>query len=102
MGMPREALDGDRFVQGIKHTSIAEPKYEDTMHKMMNTVRTPVSIERGGVTHRGYFEVDGPTIRVSHKGSTKVTQLGGHARVPATLARLLLSEFVREAGEHHA
>jgi hypothetical protein len=72
------------------------------MHKMMNTVRTPVSIERGGITHRGYFEVDGPTIRVSHKGETKVTQLGGHARVPQTLARLLLSEFVREAEAHHA
>lgn len=72
------------------------------MHKMMNTVRMPVSIERGGITHRGYFEVDGPTIRLSHKGSTKVTQLGGHARVPQALARLLLSEFVRETEAHHA
>jgi hypothetical protein len=74
---------------------------ERTM-SMMNTVRTPVSIERAGITHRGYFEVDGPTIRMSHKGSTKVTQLGGHARVPKTLARMLLSELVRETGAHHA
>ena len=64
--------------------------------------RTPVSIERGGITHHGYFEVDGPTIRVSHKGETKATQLGGMARVPKTLARLLLSELVRETGERHA
>lgn len=70
---------------------------------MMNTVRTPVSIERGGITHRGYFEVDGPTIRVSHKGETKATQLGGMSRIPGTLARLLLSEFIRETSRaHHA
>jgi len=64
------------------------------MHKMMLTVRTPVSIKSGGITHHGYFEVDGVMIRVSHRGSTKATQLGGTP--PAALARLLLSELVRE------
>lgn len=62
------------------------------MNKLMNTVRrTPVSIERGGITHYGYLEVDGGMVRVSHKGACKATQIGGSP--PAALARLILSEL---------
>ena len=70
------------------------------MHKMMTTVRTPVSIKSGGVTHHGYLEVDGGMVRVSYRGSTKATQIGGSP--PGVLARLLLGEMVREAAEREA
>jgi hypothetical protein len=47
------------------------------MIKLLNTVRTPVSIKIGGIAHHGYFEVENGLIRVSYRGSTKATQIGG-------------------------
>ena len=68
-----------------------------TIIKLLNTVRTPVSIKIGGIAHHGYFEVENGLIRVSYRGSTKPTQLGGSSRTPRVLARLILAELVREA-----
>ena len=50
------------------------------MIKLLNTVRTPVSIKIGGIAHHGYFEVENGLIRVSYRGSTKATQIGGSPR----------------------
>jgi hypothetical protein len=53
--------------------------------------RKPLSVEIGGVAHLGRYQTEKRMIRVS-------TQLGGLSRSPAMLARLILSELVRE---HH-
>ncbi len=42
------------------------------------------------------YMVDKGMIRVSYKGQSKVTQLGGSAAAPEGLARIILSELVRE------
>jgi hypothetical protein len=55
-----------------------------------------ISIEREGVRHEGRFQTNRTMIRVSYGSGTKTTQLGGLARSPASLARLILSEIVRE------
>jgi hypothetical protein len=56
----------------------------------------PVSLESAGVTHHGSYQVENGMIRVSYKGASKVTHLGGSAVAPEGLARLILSELVRE------
>jgi hypothetical protein len=58
-----------------------------------------ISIERGGITYKGTFQTERGMIRVSYRGHTKVTQLGGSAGTPAGLARLMLSELVRDSGD---
>jgi hypothetical protein len=67
------------------------------MIKLLNTVRTPVSIKIGGIAHHGYFEVENGLIRVSYRGSTKATQLGGMENAPKALAKIMLGEQAREA-----
>ncbi len=47
-----------------------------------------ISIEVAGVTYRGTFQTERGMIRVSYRGYSKVTQLGGSAAAPAGLARL--------------
>ncbi len=55
-----------------------------------------VEIERDGVRHVGAYETYAPgLICVSYRGRSKTTQIGGSP--PATLAKLLLGELVREA-----
>jgi hypothetical protein len=61
------------------------------------TSREAISVEIGGVAHHGYYQTERRMVRVSYRGSAKVTQLGGMAGVPETLARVLLAELVREA-----
>lgn len=56
--------------------------------------RKPISVEIGGVAHHGHFETERGMIRVDYEGSSKATQIGGSP--PKTLARLILSELVRE------
>ncbi len=54
----------------------------------------PVSTSDGA--HHGSYKVDKGMIRVSYKGHSKVTQLGGSAAAPEGLARMILSELARE------
>ena len=55
-----------------------------------------ISITVGGVAHRGTFQTEHGRIRVSYRGSIRAAQLGGSKAAPATLARLILHELVRE------
>lgn len=58
--------------------------------------RLPISYETQGVTHQGHFQAEKGMIRVTYKGGEKVTQLGGSSNNPASLARIMLAEIVRE------
>jgi hypothetical protein len=58
----------------------------------------PVSTSDGA--HHGSYTVDKGMIRVSYKGHSKVTQLGGSAAAPEGLARMILSELVREVADN--
>jgi hypothetical protein len=60
------------------------------------TPRMPISIEIGGVTHHGHYQTEKGMIRVEYKWGSKVTQLGGSTGTPKGLARMILSELVRE------
>jgi len=61
-----------------------------------------ISIEIGGVTHRGSYQFDNGRhsqpglrmIRVTHTAGEKVTHLGGSFSAPEGFAKLLLSEIV--------
>jgi hypothetical protein len=54
-----------------------------------------VTIERDGVTYHGDWSIAKRMITVTLEGGeTKTTQIGGSARAPASLARVLLSELV--------
>jgi hypothetical protein len=55
-----------------------------------------ISIDQDGVAHHGFFQVERGMIRVSYGGHSKTTQLGGSAGSSAGLARVILSELVRE------
>ena len=59
----------------------------------------PISVEINGVTHHGHYEVEKGMLRVEYKLANKVTQLGGSVSAPATLARVILRELVREASQ---
>jgi hypothetical protein len=59
----------------------------------------PVSVEIGGVTHHGHYQVEKGMIRVEYKLANKVTQFGGSASAAATLARVILRELVRETSQ---
>ncbi len=54
----------------------------------------PVSIEVNGRTYNGVYTVDGSIISVSSAIGSKRTQIGGSS--PKNLARVMLSELVRE------
>ena len=47
-----------------------------------------------GAVHRGTYYVQSKMVYVQYGGETKVTQVGGSS--PVSIARLLLSEMVRE------
>jgi hypothetical protein len=55
---------------------------------------TPISVEVGGVAHHGHYQTERGMTRVKREGSSKTTQTGGSP--PKVLARLILSELVRE------
>jgi hypothetical protein len=56
----------------------------------------PISLERDGVTHQGYYQLDGAgsekRITVTYDGESKPAWL--HAMEPEHLAKLLLLEMV--------
>jgi hypothetical protein len=60
-------------------------------------LREEISVTVGGVTHRGAFQTERGTIRVFYRGSTRAMRLASSKAAPATLARLILHELVREA-----
>lgn len=58
-----------------------------------------VSINRGAKTYSGTYSLTGgrhPILTVEFEGRSRTTQLGGSQT--ETLARLLLSELIREVG----
>jgi hypothetical protein len=62
----------------------------------------PISIEVGGVSHMGHYQLELPRpsqperrfIRVTDGEGEKKAHLGGFASMPEALARLLLSELI--------
>ena len=55
-----------------------------------------ISIEMGGTIHAATWRVDRGMITVSSSAGIKRTQVGGFAKKPAGLARILLRELVTE------
>ena len=66
---------------------------------MPKQISGTVEIDRNGTQYRGNYLVFGPTITVTYAGHQKVTQIGGSAKNPEHLARVMLGELV---GEHAA
>ncbi len=60
------------------------------------TVPEPITVEIDGEKHTGHFQLENGMIRVSYKSASKTTHLGGSARSPAALAKLMLHELIRE------
>jgi hypothetical protein len=56
----------------------------------------PIFIEVGGTRYDGHYQTDRGMIRVSYKWNSKTAQLHASAVAPAGLAKLILSELVRE------
>ncbi len=75
---------------GLRNKSMTKRKTDWT------SPRQPLSIEIAGITHRGDYQIENGMIRVSFRGGAKVTHLGGSARAPESLARVILGELVRE------
>ena len=80
---------GSELVQG----SHAMPRRRDEW----TTPQIPISVEIDGVTHHGHYQREKGMIRVESEWGSKVTQLGGFAAAPASLARVILRELVRDA-----
>jgi hypothetical protein len=53
-----------------------------------------ITVTIDGVTHSGKYYTHGPMLYVHHENGRKATQIGDSAA--DTLARLLLSELVRD------
>jgi hypothetical protein len=57
----------------------------------------PVTVTIDGVTHHGTYYVQNSLVYVDYGDTKKATQVGGSP--PASIARMLLSEMVREEFE---
>ena len=55
-----------------------------------------VSIEMGGAIYAGTWHMERKTITVSSSAGIKRTEVGGYAKKPASLARIMLREIVTE------
>ena len=53
-----------------------------------------VTVNQDGRTHRGWYTIDGSLMTVSNGEDSKTAHLGNMP--PATLARMLLGELIRE------
>ncbi len=57
---------------------------------------TPVSVQIADLTHQGAYRTGDGMIEVSFGFLSKKAHLGGSARAPGGLAKLILSELVAE------
>lgn len=64
-------------------------------NKIVWSEPTPISVQIGKSTYQGSYQTGGGMIEVSYGFHSKSTQLGGSARAPGGLAKLILSELVR-------
>lgn len=62
---------------------------------MARSASVPIEIDRNGKTYKGAYTIDatGDLITVIYAGKSKVTQLGGFASAPESLARIILGEL---------
>ncbi len=59
-------------------------------------MQNEISIERDGKVFVGHYVAVKGMITVQWNGVERTTQLGGSASQPASLARIILGELVRE------
>ena len=61
----------------------------------------PIQIDHNGKTYKGTYTIDAAnnmiTVTYEYNGKSKFTQLGGSARIPEPLAKIILRELVIEA-----